>query len=468
MAKYQSFLAEWEGVEGMVDSEEDEVNQFLLEMSETENDFDNNNCQNNHRQCEYFVTEFGPANPHHLIRHLNNQSTLHAITGRDIFRCHNNDEFSIESSKTTNTVWNVENSILPRYSSTKFQGIIPETGAAGVSTVGHPQVIALQKLNASIQIDKSRAGTVEVNTPIGSIFNLEGNNLLHTIDESTNYQAARFLVDITAFTVWNAFRASWIDVYLGSPDFIVHDAGTNFVSKEFRHNARSMGISVQEFPVEAHNSIGKVERYHSPLRRAYKIILDELNGHKVPKEIILQMAVKAMNDSVGPHGLIPTLLVYGAYPRMTKDSAPSPSVTVRAEAINKAMKEIARIRAKRSVKNALITRNGPNTLPIMNAPINSEVLVWRENKRWNGPYLLIATDVDHQECVVQLPHGPTRFRSTVVKPFNQDESDSKSDECIKLSTNTLYLNSGWTLNQIPGQVIQSQTLTTNLICQMKM
>lgn len=64
MAKYQSFLAEWEGVEGMVDSEEDEVNQFLLEMSDSENDFDDNNYQNNHRQFEYFLSEFGLANPH--------------------------------------------------------------------------------------------------------------------------------------------------------------------------------------------------------------------------------------------------------------------------------------------------------------------------------------------------------------------------------------------------------------------
>jgi hypothetical protein len=31
-----------------------------------------------------------------------------------------------------------------------------------------------------------------------------------------------------------------------------------------------------EMPVEAYNSVGKVERYHAPLRRAYKIICDEL------------------------------------------------------------------------------------------------------------------------------------------------------------------------------------------------
>ena len=37
-----------------------------------------------------------------------------------------------------------------------------------------------------------------------------------------------------------------------------------------------MAIKVKEVPVEAHNSIGKVERYYAPLRRAYEIISLEL------------------------------------------------------------------------------------------------------------------------------------------------------------------------------------------------
>ena len=52
------------------------------------------------------------------------------------------------------------------------------------------------------------------------------------------------------------------------------------------------------------------------------------------------MAVKAVNDTAGPNGLIPTLLVFGAYPRMTEESAPSPSIIQRAEAIHKAIKKI--------------------------------------------------------------------------------------------------------------------------------
>lgn len=212
-------------------------------------------------------------------------------------------------------------------------------------------------------------------TVIVDIVNFDGDNALHIVDEATSYQAGRFIKDMSTITVWNAFRASWIDASLGPLDFVSHDAGNNFTSKEFRQNSDSMGIQVHEVRVEAHQSIGKVERYHPTLRRAYQIICVELKYQNTPKDIKLQMAFKALNDSVGSNGLIPTLLVYGAYPRMTHDSPPSLSISTRAQAIEKAMKEIKRIHAERSVNTALSTRNGPNTLPILNHPINSEIVV---------------------------------------------------------------------------------------------
>ena len=48
------------------------------------------------------------------------------------------------------------------------------------------------------------------------------------------------------------------------------------------------------------------------LRRIYKIISLELED--ASKELTLQIAVKAINDSVSPDRLVPTLLVFGAYP----------------------------------------------------------------------------------------------------------------------------------------------------------
>ena len=58
------------------------------------------------------------------------------------------------------------------------------------------------------------------------------------------------------------------------------------------------------------------------------------------------MAFKAINDSVGPDGLIPTLLVYGAYPRMSEFDILAPIVTQRVIAVRKVMAEINKLRVK--------------------------------------------------------------------------------------------------------------------------
>jgi hypothetical protein len=65
------------------------------------------------------------------------------------------------------------------------------------------------------------------------------------------------------------------------------------------------------------------------------------------------MAVKAVNDTASPDGLVPTLLVFGAYLRMTKLDPPTPSITACAMAICKAMAEITKLQAQKSVNNAL-------------------------------------------------------------------------------------------------------------------
>jgi hypothetical protein len=77
------------------------------------------------------------------------------------------------------------------------------------------------------------------------------------------------------------------------------------------------------------------------------------------------MAVKAVNNTASPNGLVPTLLVFGAYLRITE----------RAIAIHKAITEINKLQARKLVNSALHYRNGPDTTLVYNLPINLEVLV---------------------------------------------------------------------------------------------
>ena len=204
---------------------------------------------------------------------------------------------------------------------------------------------------------------------------IDNNPILHVVDEETRFQAARWLQNISAKHIWDAIRACWIDVYIGPPDYIVTDAGSNFTAKEFHQSAASMAISVKNVPVEAHWSIGIVERHHSLVRRVYKIIAQKLAGAKISKEFMLQISIKANKDTAGPNGLVPTLLVFGAYPQMTTLDPPNPSVIQRSMAMQKAMNEIRKFRAEKQVNSALKERNGPNVEPVHNLPANSDVLV---------------------------------------------------------------------------------------------
>ena len=251
---------------------------------------------------------------------------------------------------------------------------------------------------------------------IVDVMYLDGKPVLHSVDEATNFQAAKFLPDMTAITTWNTLRAMWMDTYVGPPDVIVHDAGTNFASKEFRDNAKVLAIDVHEVPVEAHNAVGKVERYHGPLRRAFQIIKADLPG--TTDDHVLQIAIKAINDTAGPNGIVPTLLVFGAYPRMTDTSQPAPSTSVRANALYKAMAEVRRLKAARQVQDALNTRNGPNTLVTLNLIPPAEVRVHRENIGWTGPHIMVARD--EETCTVDINGKRTNFRTTVVKPYYRD------------------------------------------------
>jgi len=59
------------------------------------------------------------------------------------------------------------------------------------------------------------------------------------------------------------------------------------------------------------------------------------------------MAFKVINNSVGPNGLIFTLLVFGAYLYIVESDAPNPTVIKRAVALKKAIEEVKKLRAKR-------------------------------------------------------------------------------------------------------------------------
>lgn len=77
---------------------------------------------------------------------------------------------------------------------------------------------------------------------------------------------------------------------------------------------RSHGILCQRSGVEAHNALGQGERYHSYLRNVFDKVPSETPT--LSNEHTLATAVKANNDSSGPDGSVPTLLLFGIMLRL--------------------------------------------------------------------------------------------------------------------------------------------------------
>src|SRR5438045_6376656 len=104
---------------------------------------------------------------------------------------------------------------------------------------------------------------------------------------------------------------------------------------------------------------------------AYHNIKEELGEHMTTKEMSLQMAVKAVNDTAGPNRLVPTLLVFSAFPQISHTNPPAPSVTQCAAAIKAAMTEIGKLHAKCQISDLLQQQNGPQTLQAHNIQIRT-------------------------------------------------------------------------------------------------
>jgi hypothetical protein len=71
--------------------------------------------------------------------------------------------------------------------------------------------------------------------------------------------------------------------------------------------------------------VGIVERYYRPICRAYTIITTKILD--ISKDIALQMAFKAINDTIRLDSLVFTLLIYSAYPQITEHDPLLPLVT---------------------------------------------------------------------------------------------------------------------------------------------
>lgn len=89
---------------------------------------------------------------------------------------------------------------------------------------------------------------------------------------------------------------------------------------------------------------------------------------------ILRTEVRALNDTSGPNGLVPTLLLFGITPRVPLKPVAIPKQVLRMKALNEARIEISRVVAASPVSKALSSKTTPATIAYIR--INDKVLVF--------------------------------------------------------------------------------------------
>lgn len=150
---------------------------------------------------------------------------------------------------------------------------------------------------------------------------LDGNPALHVVDMRMHFFSAIFHRGKSTKDVWNAFIVCWASMYPGYPDNFRVDQESIFKSRERTQLSEDAGIQVQLSGIESHNAIGAGERYHAPLRRIYKKSRED--APSIDQDIALKLACKALNDTMKPEGLVPSLLVFGLLPRFPVSRRPN-------------------------------------------------------------------------------------------------------------------------------------------------
>ena len=239
------------------------------------------------------------------------------------------------------------------------------------------------------------------------------------VDTHTHFSAAIFIPSKSTKDIWNNFLACWVTAYVGYPDKLRIDQESAFTGKGFTELVQKEGIEIQLSGVQSHNAIGIGERYHAPLRRIFDKI--NLDAPRIDPHLALQIAVKAMNDTMGPEGLVPSMLVFGVLPRMPPRQADLPGHEERMRALRAARAEMCELVAQMKVRIALRSRVPPAASYLITA--GDSVYVHNEKtKRWDGPFTVSRT---HGKYIwIQRHDGEKQYSIDHCLPVNRAQEMS--------------------------------------------
>jgi Reverse transcriptase (RNA-dependent DNA polymerase) len=169
----------------------------------------------------------------------------------------------------------------------------------------------------------------------------------------------------------------------------------------------------------------------------------------LPREVALRVAVKALNDCVGPNGLNPALSVFGTLPQLPilqGRISPDDGQSARDKALNSPMSEYRKYVAEMRIRESL--RSVESESMTMCYRPGKEVLVYREDKKlWTGTFLVVLHEgkiVTVQEATSGENTKTQLFSIASVKPYRKDVTVL----CSSFDSSTNQISDAHTQNAI--------------------
>lgn len=267
------------------------------------------------------------------------------------------------------------------------------------------------------------------------IMYLDKRPVLHVVDLQTRLSAARFLKKISTEAVWNTFLECWVKTYVGHPNKLRVDRGAQFTSTGWHEFSEDAGIKLIMSGVEQHNALGAGERYHAPLRIVYNKIRDQFKD--ADADFLLSCAVYALNNTMGPDGLVPITLAFGIEPN-TDPGKIKATNRERSKTQEEARKEMMRIVTEQKLKRAMRSKT-PSTFDEVYEP-GELIWVYREGHigkpgTYTGPFEVVYTEDKHVFIKDAQNEPPRPYSKTAVKRYY--EPSVESDRYMEEMHNTM-------------------------------
>lgn len=125
---------------------------------------------------------------------------------------------------------------------------------------------------------------------IVDVFVIKWQSVLSILDRDNKFLACVQLKTVTAAAIWDGLLRAWSLKYLGHPQVLRTDQGTNFTVIYLQQWAGEAGTSVHSVAVEASWAMGTGGRVHGPLWQTFLKLLED---HPTTDfDLLLDLAVK--------------------------------------------------------------------------------------------------------------------------------------------------------------------------------